>query len=146
MNPTEKALFELRADLARNSEPLDQDKLGGLIEGIKAESDGELRAVCVLLNLNLETMEEKAARLEFDEGIPRVRANRLAVTLALQERDPDISDRAVKWLLETAPVILEVEAGNGWDRTRSLSEWADFTRRCFEAGTVGMVEKLAEAI
>ena len=116
MNPLERALFELRADMARNPGGLTEGELKDLLAEIAAESDAHLRATALLFRLDLELLEESAAIMEYDGGLARVTANRLALTQELQRRYPGTSESLCRWFSQNAAVVIEY----GWqhDLTR----------------------------
>ena len=131
MKVTEKALFELRADMARNPGGLERAELDYLLASIADESDHALHVVAELFSLDLESLEERAAILQYDGGLARVSANRLAVTYALQEFDQEITDRAAKWYFQNASAILGLEREKDWSRAETVTELQAYFQRHF---------------
>lgn len=89
---------------------------------ITFESDLNLTAACVLLRINIEAAEERAAILEHNGGLTRDAANREAFVLALKARDRRFSRRLANAFFDSAGLALEIEQERGWNR-RKTWDW-----------------------
>lgn len=80
------------------------------------------------MKFDLEALKERAAIVEYDGGVPRTTACRLAATFALQACDSGISEQAARWIFQNAAAILE------WERTTRSSREQTFEAMdyCFE--------------
>ena len=132
MNHIEKILFTLRADMARQPDDLSESELSGLLQDVTAASDANLRAAAVLFDLDLEELESWAARLEFGDGMTRVKANRTALFLTLQEMMPDISELLCKWFSRNASTIMTYAYDKGLTRDEIMTELGMYFRKRFD--------------
>lgn len=133
MNGTERALLELQGDMVRNPGGMEQAEIDCLIRSIEDESDQNLAAAAELFGLDLEALEERAGIVEYDGGVSRTTANRQATTWAIQQRDPDLGDRAARWMFENAAAVLEWEEKTGSTREQTLAALADVMHRRIDA-------------
>lgn len=131
MNPTHERLLELRADIARRAEPLDEAELDYLLASIQAQADDDLCAVADLLMLDLDSMRERAAIIETDARLSRVTANRTAVMLALRELVPELSEQAARWIFRNAAPVREYGLENGLSRAELVAEMRSYFERRF---------------
>lgn len=138
MNHFQSVLLELRMDMARNPGGLEAVELDALLAGLAGEADDNLRAAVEFFGLDLEAIEERAAIIEFDGGLARVAANRLALTLELRHIMPRMSEAMCRWFAQNAAVAMAY----GWERGMSRDELADelraYFRRRVMAGTDDM--------
>ena len=102
MNRLEKTFFEFRTDLARNPDGLNDAELDALLSGRAKNSDANLRAAAELFALDLTSIEEHAARLQYGDGLSRAAANREALTYELQCEIPGIPNAFGRWLIHHA--------------------------------------------
>lgn len=84
------------------------------------ESDLNMMAVAVLMNFDHDDLEEKAAVLEHDAGLPHDRANRTALYQAMKRRDRRMSWRLTNDLFEWADQAVELERRCGWQRAQTI--------------------------
>lgn len=131
MNRTEKALLALRADMARDTEPLENIELDYLLASFEDEADQNLLAAAELFGLNLEALEERAAVMEFDGGLARITANRMALTLELQRLAPGVSDAACKWFAQNSATIRLYALERGLTREQLVVELHAYFERHF---------------
>lgn len=134
MNRLELALFELRADVARNPGNLNDAELDGLLTGIAEESDANLRAAVEFFGLNLANIEERAAILQFDGGLARATANRLALTLELRRVMPDVSDGLCRWFARNSAAVMAYGRERGLSRAEIAGELMAYFRHETPAG------------
>lgn len=129
MNRLEKALFELRMDLARNPGGMDGAKLDALLADVARESDDNLRATAEFFDLDLESIEERSAAMQFDGGLTRVTANRLALTRELQSAMPTMSAAMCRWFSQNAATVMEYGRERGLSRDELAAELRTYFRR-----------------
>lgn len=134
MNRLEKALFELRMDLARNPGGLDGAELDALLAGVVQESDDNLRATAEFFSLDLEATEERASAMQFDGGLARVTANRLALTRELQSVMPTMSEAMCRWFAQNAATVTAYGRERGLSRDELAAELRAYFRRELAAG------------
>ena len=108
MNVAEQALFKLRVDLARNPGGLNEAELDSLLAEVDAESDRNLAAAAEFFGLNLAELEERAGIMQYDDNMPRVTANHLALAEGLRRIMPEISAGLCKWIAQNFGDALEI--------------------------------------
>lgn len=129
MNPVEKALFELRADMARSPGELNRAGLESLLSDLFDESDRNLAAAAEFFGLDPASLEEKAAIMQYDGGLSRVTANRLALTGELRRIMPNVSDRLCRWFAQNAAVVMDCGGKHGLSREQIAGELSEYFRR-----------------
>ncbi len=100
MNQLEKALFELRIDMARNPTATSEAELDAMLAEVVEDSDASVRATVEFFNLNMDAIGERAGKMQFDGGASRVTANRLALTEELQRTIPRMSGTMCRWFAQ----------------------------------------------
>ena len=129
MNRLEKALFELRVDMARNPGGLDDAELDSVLAELVEESDANMRATVEFFSLDMETIEESAATMQFDGGLARVTANRRALTRELRGVMPTMSESMCRWFAQNAAMVMDYGRERGLSRDELAEELRAYFRR-----------------
>lgn len=86
------------------------------------KSDLALLSACLLLAIDPDVLEERAAIFQYDAGMTRDQANREALFIAMTAGGKRYSRELVNRFFDLAAPALEHEQANGWTR-RETNVW-----------------------
>lgn len=133
MKRLDRVLFDLRADMARNPGATNDMGLVGLLAEITSESDANLRAAGEFFGFDIEALENSAATMQYDGGLPRAAANRMALANELRRVMPGISDTLCRWFAQNSAAVMTYGRQNGLRQ----EEIAERVREYFSRESVG---------
>lgn len=140
-----RALDDLERDIKYGPSPSDVEH-DAVLAGIADESDADLQAAAELFGLEPECIEERAAIMQYDGGVTRVTANRLALTWELRRFMPDVSDALCRWFAQNSAAALMYGREHGLNRRGLADALHGYLRRKFGGENIGSMTLFAEAI
>ena len=137
-----RVLDDLAREVLYGVQPTDAE-LDRLLADLPRKSDADLRAAAKFFDLDLVSIEQHAARLEFSDGMPRVTANRLALTYELQETIPGLSDAMCKWFAQHSATIVNYARAHGLSRYELAVGVCGYLARNFgQKETAAVIERV----
>ena len=108
---------------------INESELDATLAEVVEESDASVRATAEFFNLNMDTIDERAGKMQFDGGASRVTANRLALTEELQRAMPRMSDAMCRWFAQNMATVAAYAREHGMSRDELAEELRAYFRQ-----------------
>lgn len=125
----DEALFVAMVEADLDEEPLSRENLESILGEIVNDSDACLKASAWFFGLDVNRLEEKAATFEYDGGLSRVTANRLALKEAIQSIAPGVSDSLCRWFSRNAAIVRGIAEKHSFTVDQARREVLSYARR-----------------